>query len=236
MLTPKQYDLLLFISQRLKETGIPPSFEEMKQELGLSSKSGVHRLITALVERGFIRRLPNRARAIEILRLPDAMRMVPSPWEKRDLEQVATLAEDNLTELQNKDSLLLRSNSIEVSIMGIIAAGVPITAIQQPIGTISIPIGMLRMGDHYALEFKGDSMVEAGILDGDIVIIRRERSARLEDIVIALIDNIEATLKRYRRQGDLIALEAANPAYQTKVLEENRVEIQGVLAGLIRRY
>ncbi|WP_412058624.1 transcriptional repressor LexA [Bartonella sp. DGB2] len=236
MLTPKQYDLLLFISQRLKETGIPPSFEEMKQELGLSSKSGVHRLITALVERGFIRRLPNRARAIEILRLPDAMRMVPSPWEKRDLEQVATLAEDNLTELQNKDSLLLRSNSIEVLIMGIIAAGVPITAIQQPIGTISIPIGMLRMGDHYALEFKGDSMVEAGILDGDIVIIRRERSARLEDIVIALIDNIEATLKRYRRQGDLIALEAANPAYQTKVLEENRVEIQGVLAGLIRRY
>ncbi|TKT79387.1 transcriptional repressor LexA [Aquamicrobium sp. LC103] len=238
MLTRKQHELLLFIHARLKETGIPPSFDEMKEALDLASKSGIHRLITALEERGFIRRLPNRARALEVLRLPDsiapglnaARKFSPSVIEGSLGRKPA--APSRAPMAGNDDA----SVAVSIPVMGRIAAGVPIDAIQHKTHSISVPPDMLSGGEHYALEVRGDSMIEAGIFDGDTVIIRNSQTANPGDIVVALVDDEEATLKRFRRKGASIALEAANPAYETRIFGPDRVKVQGRLVGLIRRY
>ena len=235
MLTRKQFELLRFIHERLTEAGVPPSFDEMKDALDLRSKSGIHRLITALEERGFIRRLPNRARAIEVIKLPDsvghgvgngrARKFTPSVIEG-DLGRVRQVAaeDDN------------SGRPIAVPVMGRIAAGTPIEAIQTKSHVINMPPDLLSTGEHFALEVRGDSMIEAGILDGDIALIRRSEVADTGDIVVALIDDEEATLKRFRRRGASIALEPANAAYEVRILPPNRVRIQGKLVGLFRRY
>lgn len=237
MLTRKQQELLLFIHERMKESGIPPSFDEMKDALDLASKSGIHRLITALEERGFIRRLPNRARALEVIKLPEAY----SPAVKPAKGFSPSVIEGSLGKppappqprpAANDDA----NESVSIPVMGRIAAGVPISAIQNNTHDIAVPLGMIGSGDHYALEVKGDSMIEAGILDGDTVIIRNGNTASPGDIVVALVDDEEATLKRFRRKGASIALEAANPAYETRIFGPDRVKIQGKLVGLIRRY
>ena len=237
MLTRKQQELLLFIHERMKEAGIPPSFDEMKDALDLASKSGIHRLITALEERGFIRRLPNRARALEVIKLPEAY----SPSVKPVKGFSPSVIEGSLGKppappqprpAANDDS----NEAVSIPVMGRIAAGVPISAIQNNTHDIAVPVGMIGNGDHYALEVKGDSMIEAGILDGDTVIIRNGNIASPGDIVVALVDDEEATLKRFRRKGASIALEAANPAYETRIFGPDRVKIQGKLVGLIRRY
>jgi repressor LexA len=229
MLTRKQLELLDFIRTRMDRDGVPPSFDEMKDALDLRSKSGIHRLITALEERGFIRRLAHRARAIEILKLPEAMeragftprviegaRAAPPPRAALPVEAV---------------------HALELPVMGRIAAGVPIAAISEVSHHVAVPGSMLSgKGQHYALEVKGDSMIDAGINDGDIVVIREQPSAENGDIVVALIDEEEATLKRFRRRGNMIALEAANPAYETRVLPDHKVRVQGRLVGLIRSY
>jgi repressor LexA len=237
MLTRKQHDLLMFIHERMKETGIPPSFDEMKDALDLASKSGIHRLITALEERGFIRRLPNRARALEVLRLPDSMapglnaarRFSPGVIEGG----LGKTPPSRVPAASNDDDA---SAGVLVPVMGRIAAGVPIEAIQHQTHSISVPPDMLSGGEHYALEVKGDSMIEAGIFDGDTVVIRNAQTANPGDIVVALVDDEEATLKRFRRKGASIALEAANPAYETRIFGPDRVKVQGRLVGLIRRY
>jgi repressor LexA len=232
MLTRKQLELLRFIHERLKEAGVPPSFDEMKDALDLRSKSGIHRLITALEERGFIRRLPNRARAIEVVRLPDAVShgvggrsrgFTPSVIEGH-LGRVRAASEDE------------GGRPVAVPVMGRIAAGTPIEAIQTRSHTISIPPDLLSAGEHFALEVRGDSMIEAGILDGDLVLIRRGETADTGDIVVALIDDEEATLKRFRRRGASIALEPANTSHEVRILPPSRVKIQGKLVGLFRRY
>jgi len=247
MLTRKQLDLLRFIQQRMRETGVPPSFDEMKDALDLKSKSGIHRLITALEERGFLRRLPNRARAIEVIRLPDTVtgpapapvtagaevvRFNPSvveggrahePKRPSGIPAMATASDEN-------------GQSVSVPVMGRIAAGTPISAIQSQSRTVAMSPDFLASGEHYALEVRGDSMIEAGILDGDLVVIRRQETANTGDIIVALIDDEEATLKRLRRRGSSIALEAANPAYETRVLGPDRVRIQGRLVSLVRKY
>jgi repressor LexA len=239
MLTRKQQELLLFIHERMKESGVPPSFDEMKDALDLASKSGIHRLITALEERGFIRRLPNRARALEVIRLPEAYMASLQPRRgfspsviEGSLGKPQPVAAAPAKHAANDDS----SNSTTVPVMGRIAAGVPISAIQNNTHDIAVPSEMLGSGEHYALEVKGDSMIEAGILDGDTVIIRNANTASPGDIVVALVDDEEATLKRFRRRGASIALEAANPAYETRIFGPDRVKIQGKLVGLIRRY
>ncbi|WP_038035671.1 transcriptional repressor LexA [Thermopetrobacter sp. TC1] len=234
MLTAKQYELLLFIHQRMKETGIPPSYDEMKEALGLRSKSGIHRLITALEERGFIRRLPHRARALEIIRLPEAM--TPRIASPRPMGFTPTVIEGDGGAQEKKSSALAEMKAQVIPVMGRIAAGVPISAIQDHTHDVTVPPEMLGPGEHFALEVRGDSMIEAGILDGDTVIIRRTDVAHNGDIVVALIDNEEATLKRLRRKGGSIALEAANPAYETRIFGPDRVKIQGRLVGLLRRY
>jgi repressor LexA len=234
MLTRKQHELLRFIHERLRETGVPPSFDEMKDALDLKSKSGIHRLITALEERGFIRRLPNRARALEVLRLPEAAagssnvqrRFTPSVVEGGLARTKAPPPPPGADD----------SRSIPIPVMGRIAAGTPISAIQTKSHSIALSPDFLTGGEHYALEVRGDSMVEAGILDGDLVVIRKQDSANTGDIIVALIDEEEATLKRFRRRGSSIALEAANPAYETRVLGPDRVKIQGKLVSLVRRY
>jgi repressor LexA len=237
MLTRKQLELLVFIHERLKEAGVPPSFDEMKEALDLASKSGIHRLITALEERGFIRRLPNRARALEVIKLPDAM--MPSLAQPRKFSP--SVIEGSLGRKPEPAKRPAASNddessSVSIPVMGRIAAGVPIDAIQHKTHSIAVPPEMLGAGDHYALEVKGDSMIEAGILDGDTVIIRHATSANPGEIVVALVDDMEATLKRFRRKGASIALEAANPAYETKIFGPHRVKVQGRLVGLIRKY
>ena len=236
MLTRKQHELLMFIHERMKEAGIPPSFDEMKEALDLASKSGIHRLITALEERGFIRRLPNRARALEVIKLPESMapalggarRFSPSVIEgslgKKPAPAPAASNDDDA------------AASISIPVMGRIAAGVPIDAIQHRTHSISVPPDMISGGEHYALEVKGDSMIDAGIFDGDTVIIRNTSTANPGEIVVALVDDEEATLKRFRRKGASIALEAANPAYETRIFGPDRVKVQGRLVGLIRRY
>lgn len=237
MLTRKQHELLLFINERMKESGIPPSFDEMKDALNLASKSGIHRLITALEERGFIRRLPNRARALEVIKLPDSYQanlqprrgFSPSVIEGGQGKQAEPVRR---TEPANDATSLVA----EVPMMGRIAAGVPISAIQNITHTISVPVEMIGPGDHYALEVKGDSMIDAGIFDGDTVVIRNMSTASPGDIIVALVDDEEATLKRFRRKGASIALEAANPAYETRIFGPDRVKVQGKLVGLIRRY
>lgn len=237
MLTRKQHELLLFIHERLKETGIPPSFDEMKEALDLASKSGIHRLITALEERGFIRRLPNRARALEVLRLPDSI----APGLNAARKFSPSVIQGSLGRSPEPTRMRSAGNDDEASavaipVMGRIAAGVPIDAIQHKTHSISVPPEMLSGGEHYALEVKGDSMIEAGIFDGDTVIIRNVNTASPGEIVVALVDDEEATLKRFRRKGASVALEAANPAYETRIFGPDRVKVQGRLVGLIRRY
>ena len=232
MLTRKQYELLRFINERLKEAGVPPSFDEMKDALDLRSKSGIHRLITALEERGFIRRLPNRARAIEVIKLPE---LAAGNCGRRGF--TPSVIEGNLGRLRtgtNSDDSAERP--VAVPVMGRIAAGTPIEALQTRSHTISVPPDMLGPGEHYALEVRGDSMVDAGILDGDMALIQRNETADTGDIVVALIDDEEATLKRFRRRGASIALEPANTAYEVRILPPNRVKIQGKLIGLYRKY
>src|SRR6478609_2184048 len=219
MLTRKQFELLRFINERLKESGIPPSFDEMKDALDLRSKSGIHRLITALEERGFIRRLPNRARAIEVIKLPE---LAAGNGRRGFTPSVIEGTHGN--------------RPVAVPVMGRIAAGTPIEALQTRSHTISVPPDMLGSGEHYALEVRGDSMVDAGILDGDMALIQRNETAETGDIVVALIDDEEATLKRFRRRGASIALEPANTAYEVRILPPNRVRIQGKLIGLYRKY
>ncbi len=236
MLTKKQSELLRFINERLKETGVPPSFDEMKDALDLRSKSGIHRLIMALEERGFIRRLPNRARALEVLRLPDSTAPTSRPQKfspsviEGDLGRIRALPQN----AQGDDEGDMQSAMIPV--MGRIAAGVPISAIQSRTHTIPMPPEFLGLGDHFALEVRGDSMIEAGIFDNDMVIIRKQDTAETGDIVVALIDDEEATLKRLRKRGASLALEAANPAYETRIFGPDRVRIQGKLVSLLRKY
>jgi len=229
MLTSKQHDLLMFIHERLKEAGVPPSFEEMKEALGLKSKSGIHRLITALEERGFLRRLPHRARALEIVRLPDNSTAGIPPTK--------TIFNPSVIEGSlGKVRAGIEDVGVIIPMMGKIAAGVPIEAIQDHSHNVTVPPEMLGSGEHFALEIAGDSMINAGILDGDTVLIKKASTARSGEIVVALVDNEEATLKRLRRKGDSIALEAANPAYETRIFGPDRVQVQGTLAGLLRRY
>jgi repressor LexA len=237
MLTKKQSELLRFIHERLKETGVPPSFDEMKEALDLRSKSGIHRLILALEERGFIRRLPNRARALEVVRLPGATAQGEADRSKKFAPSVieGSLGRVRMISPASSDDEFGRS-VIAIPVMGRIAAGTPITALQNRSHTISLPPEMLPPGDHYALEVRGDSMIEAGIFDSDTVVIRKQETAETGDIVVALIDDEEATLKRLRRRGASIALEAANPAYETRIFGPDRVRIQGKLVSLIRRY
>ncbi|MCL4144212.1 UNVERIFIED_CONTAM: hypothetical protein GTU68_058972 [Idotea baltica] len=224
MLTRKQYELLMFIHERLKETGVPPSFDEMKDALDLRSKSGIHRLITALEERGFIRRLPNRARAMEVVRLPDSIAPGLGAPRARGSFSPEVIVEESVSAVT------------EIPVMGRIAAGVPIEAIQTHSHSITVPQELLGKGEHYALEVRGDSMIEAGILDGDTVLIRRTDNADSGDIVVALVDEEEATLKRLRKKGASIALEAANPAYETRIFGPGRVRVQGRLVALFRQY
>jgi repressor LexA len=236
MLTKKQSELLRFINERLQETGVPPSFDEMKDALDLRSKSGIHRLIMALEERGFIRRLPNRARALEVLRLPGSS--TPS-GPARNGRFAPSVIEGNLGRIRpmtaaGEDEAPVRG--VAIPVMGRIAAGTPISAIQTRSHTITVPPEFLASGDHFALEVRGDSMIEAGIFENDTVIIKRQDTADTGDIVVALIDEEEATLKRLRRRGASIALEAANPAYETRIFGPDRVKIQGRLVSLIRRY
>ena len=246
MLTRKQYELLMFIHERVRETGIPPSFDEMKDALDLKSKSGIHRLITALEERGFLRRMEKRARALEVLKLPENVSETQRPATTRS--QAQRLVHPARRGAENRISGDARSagaprraseggeTSVSVPVLGRIAAGTPIEAIQTKVSEVPVPGGMIGRGDHYALEVTGDSMINAGILDGDTVIIQEADSANTGEIVVALVDNEEATLKRLRRRGDSIALEAANPAYETRLYGADRVKVQGKLVGLIRRY
>jgi repressor LexA len=228
MLTRKQHELLMFIHERIKESGVSPSFDEMKEALNLASKSGIHRLITALEERGFLRRLPHRARALEVVKLPQqATTAAPpkgrSPFKPQLVEVGGALASP-------------ANDTRDLPILGRIAAGTPIEAIQQERDRLPVPETMLGAGEHFVLEVQGDSMINAGILDGDYVIIRRTDSAQSGDIVVALIMGEEATLKRLRRKGASIALEAANPLYETRIFGPDQVAVQGKLVGLIRRY
>ena len=222
MLTRKQHELLVFINARLAETGVSPSFEEMKEALDLKSKSGVHRLISALEERNFIRRLPNRARALEVLRLPDAMKKAAPAGPANGNAPKAPLPP-------------AANDVVEVPLHGRIAAGMPIEALEGQTSLV-VPAALLGPGEHYALEVAGDSMVEAGILDGDYALVRRADQARDGEIVVALIDDAEATLKYFRREGQMVRLDPANRAYDPQRYRPAQVRIQGRLAGLLRRY
>ncbi|HEY8576268.1 MAG TPA: transcriptional repressor LexA [Devosia sp.] len=237
MLTRKQHELLMFIHERMKESGIPPSFDEMKDALDLASKSGIHRLITALEERGFIRRLPNRARALEVVKLPDSMN--PSLGGRKARFEPAVI-EGNLGKVASPPARLSSSEDqvrpVSIPVMGRIAAGTPISAIEQHTHTIMVPPEMLGAGEHYALEVRGDSMIEAGIFDGDTVLIKKQDAASTGEIIVALVDDEEATLKRLRRKGNTVALEAANSAYETRIFPPDRVKVQGRLVGLLRKY
>jgi repressor LexA len=237
MLTRKQHELLRFIHERLREAGVPPSFDEMKDALDLKSKSGIHRLITALEERGFIRRLPNRARALEVIRLPESMANGPVRGRFNPSVVEGGLAGRAKAAIPAPPPQADNSNkSVMVPVMGRIAAGTPISAIQNRSHSVAMSPEFLAGGEHYALEVRGDSMIEAGILEGDLVVVRRQETANTGDIIVALIDDEEATLKRFRRRGSSIALEAANPSYETRVLGPDRVKIQGKLISLVRRY
>ena len=239
MLTRKQLDLLEFIHKRVQRDGVPPSFDEMKEALDLRSKSGIHRLITALEERGFIRRLAHRARAIEIVKLPEPLQgrgfrpvvvgggrdALPEPPPTRPAAAAAPAG-----------ARPIELHATELPVMGRIAAGVPIEAISEVSRTVAVPGQMVGRGHHYALEVQGDSMIGAGINDGDVVVIREQDTADDGDIVVALVEGHEATLKRFRRRGRTIALEAANPAYETRLFRDDQVQVQGRLVGLIRTY
>jgi repressor LexA len=235
MLTQKQKELLLFIHDRMKDDGVPPSFDEMREALELKSKSGIHRLITALVERGFIRRLAHRARAIEVIKLPESSIQAEAPRAKGFQPSVIEGARRS-HDISVPPAHVIDSRTVSVPVMGRIAAGVPISAIQSHSHDIACPPDLLTNGEHFALEVKGDSMIDAGIHDGDTVIIRRCDNAENGDIVVALVEKEEATLKRLRKKGSTIALEAANAEYKTRIFGPDQVDIQGRLVGLIRRY
>ena len=220
MLTKKQFELLLFINERLKETSVSPSFDEMKEALNLKSKSGIHRLITALEERGFIKRLAHRARALDVIKLPDSMSTSLAAPSRATTPPPAV-----------NDDL-----SVCVPVMGRIAAGTPIEALQEEVNQIRVPMEMMRSGDHYALEVHGDSMIDAGIFDGDTAIIQSGNTAENGEIIVALVEGHEATLKRLRRKGEMIALEAANASYETRIFRSDQIRVQGRLVGLIRKY
>jgi repressor LexA len=227
MLTKKQLELLKYIEKCISSDGVSPSFEEMKRELNLRSKSGIHRLITALEERGFIRKLPHKARALEVIKVPGF----------RSDKRMGPSLRDNKEEINTSNVVDFNPRPLEVPIMGKIAAGTPIEAINDFSHHISVPHDMINnRNNHYALEIKGDSMIEAGINDGDIVIIKEQKTANNGDIVVALIEETEATLKRFRRHGRSIALEPANASYETRVIPDDRIDIQGRLVGLIRSY
>ena len=224
MLTAKQHELLHFIQQKLDTSGISPSFEEMKEALGLKSKSGIHRLISALEERGFLRRLPNRARALEVLKVPEAAKTAP--------------VRENVVPLRKPTPAMrpiAANDIIEVPLHGKIAAGVPIEAFEEH-NNLAVPAALLGSGEHYALEVSGDSMVEAGIFDGDYALIQKASTAREGDIVVALVDGQDATLKYFRREGPMIRLDPANSAYEPQRYPADRVIVQGRLSGLLRRY
>lgn len=234
MLTAKQHELIRFIQQKLEDTGISPSFEEMKEALDLKSKSGVHRLISALEERGFIRRLPNRARALEVIKLPeDSVTSAPRPAVSAN---PATANDAVVAPRAAKPVVQAPANDIiEVPLHGRIAAGAPIEAIEGQ-ASMPVPAALLGPGDHYALEVSGNSMIEAGIFDGDFALVRRTETARDGEIVVALVDNEEATLKYLRREGQMVRLDPANGLYEPQIYEAGRVKVQGKLAGLLRRY
>ena len=232
MLTKKQIELLEFIQKRMARDGVPPSFDEMKVALDLRSKSGIHRLVTALEERGFIRRLPHRARALEILRLPETLAKSAPGFSPRLID-----GDKKTAAPQPSGAFEVTADAFQLPVMGRIAAGVPIEAISDVSHNVAVPGSMISgRENHYALEVKGDSMINAGINDGDIVVIREQDLAENGDIVVALIEGSEATLKYYRRKGAMIALEAANPAYETRILPQDKVRVQGRLVGLIRSY
>jgi repressor LexA len=229
MLTRKQHELLMFIHERIKETGVSPSFDEMKEALDLASKSGIHRLITALEERGFLRRLAHRARALEVVKLPQQATTAAPPSGRQTFRpQVVPNAGPQVSQAAN--------DARELPILGKIAAGTPIEAIQHERDRMVVPEVMLGAGEHFVLEVQGDSMINAGIFDGDHVVIRRGNTATSGEIVVALVMGEEATLKRLRKKGGSIALEAANPAYETRIFGPDQVQVQGKLVGLIRRY
>jgi len=234
MLTRKQHELLMFINQRLTATGVSPSFDEMKDALNLRSKSGIHRLISGLEERGFIRRLAHRARALEVIKLPEES-AAPGSAEKSRFSP--TVIRGDFTGALPGSSVSTESAAVDLPLYGRIAAGTPIEALRDQSATIGIPSALLgHGGEHYALEVAGDSMVDAGILDGDTVIIQRCDTADNGSIVVALVDNLEVTLKRLRRRGASIALEPANQAYETRIFGPDRVKVQGRLVGLLRHY
>lgn len=231
MLTAKQFELLNFIHLRLEETGISPSFEEMKEALGLKSKSGIHRLISALEERSFLRRLPNRARALEVIKLPDMGQETPTKQNKSVVEAI----QKRPTDLPQNAIPVAANDVIEIPLHGKIAAGVPIEAMEGQ-SSLAVPLALLGSGEHYALEVSGDSMIEAGIFDGDYALIKRTQTARDGEIVVALVRDEEATLKYLRRDGPLVQLDPANKDFETQVYSAAEVVIQGKLAGLLRRY
>lgn len=239
MLTRKQYELLIFIDQRLKANGVSPSFDEMKEALDLKSKSGIHRLITGLEERGFIRRLPHRARAIEVLKLPEnfaAADLRDDPSTAPPPKFSPNVIRGDFKTAFPGASIGVAADAIDLPLYGKIAAGTPIEALRDHSNSISVPSALLGTGDHYALSVEGDSMIDAGIFDGDVVILRRCDTAENGAIVVALIDDNEATLKRLRRKGASIALEPANQKYETRIFGPDRVRVQGLLVGLLRRY
>lgn len=234
MLTAKQHELLLFIARRLEATGISPSFEEMKDALDLKSKSGVHRLISALEERGFIRRLPNRARALEVLKVPETAGADQSPASENGSAEPKS---DTVVPFKKPTATqpTAANDIVEVPLHGRIAAGAPIEAIED-FNSLPVPAALLGPGEHYALEVSGDSMIEAGIFDGDYALIRRTESARDGEIVVALVDDEEATLKYLRRDGARVRLDPANEMYEPQIYNSSQVKVQGKLAGLLRRY
>jgi repressor LexA len=234
MLTRKQHELLMYINQQLTEKGVSPSFDEMKVALGLKSKSGIHRLITALEERGFIRRLPHRARALEVLRLPEELGIGPRRQEVQPASFTPTVIRGKFA---LPGAIVARATgAVQLPLYGKIAAGTPIEALRDTTTTIDFPASLLGRGEHFALQVDGDSMSEAGIVDGDIAVLERSDIADNGTIVVALIDNTEVTLKRIRRKGDSIALEPANPRHETRIFGPDRVAIQGRLKALFRRF
>jgi len=241
MLTRKQHELLMFINQRLAATGVAPSFDEMKDALNLRSKSGIHRLISGLEERGFIRRLPHRARALEVIRLPEeSAAAAPAAATARGGGERGrfspTVIRGDFASALPGAPVAPGSEAVDLPLYGRIAAGTPIEALRDQTASVAIPGTLLGRGEHYALEVAGDSMLDAGILDGDTIIIQRCDTAENGSIVVALVDNVEVTLKRLRRRGASIALEPANKAYETRIFGPDRVKVQGRLVGLLRRY
>ncbi len=235
MLTKKQYELLLFIDQRLKASGVSPSFDEMKEALDLKSKSGIHRLITGLEERGFIRRLPHRARALEVLKLPENLGSFAGDADAGQRFNPTVIKGGFKTALAGAP-VAAAAEAVQLPLYGKIAAGTPIEALRDGGSYMEVPASMLGSGEHYALEVDGDSMIEAGIQDGDTIVVRRCETAENGTIVVALVDDNEVTLKRIRKKGASIALEPANQKYETRIFGPDRVKVQGRLVGLMRRY